>query len=73
MSHAFIRDSDEQWLDEISPTLNALVNYLTRENNGIKVYEKKRYLHPGTGKEVYSMSNGMDYSIDEQSKWYVVD
>ena len=42
MSQAFVRESDDQWLDDVPPTLNALVNFLTRENNGIRVYEKKQ-------------------------------
>ena len=41
MSQAFVRESDEQWLHDVAPTLNALVVFLTRENNGIRVYEKK--------------------------------
>ena len=44
MSQAFVRESDEQWLHEIAPTLNALIVYLTRENNGIRVYEQKNYV-----------------------------
>src|SRR6476619_3633652 len=41
MSQAFVRESEEQWLHEVSPTLPALIVYLTRENNGVRVYEKK--------------------------------
>ena len=73
MSQAFIKESDDQWLHDIPPTMNALIIYLTRENNGITVYEKKNHVHPDTGKEVHEMSNGIAYSIDNQSKWYVVD
>jgi len=40
MSSAFVKESDDQWLHDIPPTMNALINYLTRENNGIRVYEK---------------------------------
>jgi hypothetical protein len=55
----------------VPPTLNALITYLTRENNGVRVYEKK--VSTGTaGKTVYEMSNGLSYSIDTESKWYVV-
>ena len=43
MSGAFVRESDEQGLHDIPPTLNALILYLTRENNGIRVYEKKSF------------------------------
>ena len=72
MSQAFVRENEEQWLHEIAPTLSALIVHLTRENNGIRVYEKKNYIHPKTGKEVYEMSNGLTYGKDNEGKWYVV-
>ena len=31
MSQAFVKESEEQWLHEVPPTLNALIVYLTRE------------------------------------------
>jgi len=72
MSQAFVRESEEQWLHEVAPTVNALIVYLTRENNGIRVYEKKSYLHPKLKKEVIEMSNGLAYAKDDEGKWYVV-
>ena len=71
MSQAFVKESDEQWLHDVAPTLNALINYLTGENNGIRVYEKKTFAGPD-GKEVHVMSNGLSYAIDSMGKWYVV-
>lgn len=71
MSQAFVKESEEQWLHDVGPTLSALINYLTRENNGIRVYEKKIFIHPKTRKEVYEMSNGLNYSKDDDGKWYV--
>jgi len=38
MSQAFVREGDDQWLSDIDPTRSALINFLTRENNGIQVY-----------------------------------
>ena len=71
MSQAFVKESEEQWLHEIPPTMQALIAYLTRENNGIRVYEQKNYT--GTnGKPVHVMSNGLSYSTDNDSRWYVV-
>ncbi len=72
MSQAFVRESDEQWLHEITPTMNALVVYLTRENNAIRVYEQKTFLDTKTGKEVFQMSNGLSYAKDEDGRWSVV-
>ncbi len=72
MSQAFVKESEGEWLHEIPPTMNALLLYLRRENNGIRIYEKKSYPHPETGKPVHEMSNGLSYSIDAESKWYVL-
>jgi hypothetical protein len=72
MSQAFVKEGDEQWLHEIQPTKNALLLHLTRENNGIRVYEKRQFIQPKTGKEVFEMSNGLGYSKDEEGRWYVV-
>ncbi|MBA2500155.1 MAG: hypothetical protein H0V30_10545 [Chitinophagaceae bacterium] len=71
MSQAFVRESDEQWLHDVTPTLNALIVFLTRENNGIRVYEKKQYTDSKTGKTVYEMSNGLTYGKDEEGRWMV--
>lgn len=72
MSQAFVRESEEQWLHDVAPTLNALIVYLTRENNGIRVYEVKSFISPKEHREVHQMSNGLSYAIDDEHKWYVV-
>ncbi|MEO6405552.1 MAG: hypothetical protein ABIY51_15340 [Ferruginibacter sp.] len=69
MSQAFVKEEDEQWLHELAPTMQALINYLTRQNNGIRVYEVSNSIHPKTGKEVFRISNGMDYLKDSDGKW----
>ncbi|HRO42286.1 MAG TPA: hypothetical protein PL009_05595 [Flavipsychrobacter sp.] len=71
MSQAFVKESEEQWLHEIPPTLQALKIYLTRENNGVRVYDKKSYSDPTTNGIHYTMSNGLTYAIDKEGKWYV--
>ncbi|MBN8859585.1 MAG: hypothetical protein J0H29_14410 [Sphingobacteriales bacterium] len=72
MSSAFVRESDEQWLHEVAPGLPALLVYLTRENNGVRIYEKRNYLSEKNGRPVYEMSNGLSYSKDDKGQWYVV-
>ena len=69
MSQAFVKEEDYQWLHEIPGTVSALVNYLTKENNGIRVYEKRRLIKNGV--EVYEMSNGLSYSKDAGGKWQI--
>ena len=70
MSQAFVREGDDQWLDEVSPTLQALIVFLTRENNGIRVYEKKAYVD--NGREIHEMSNGLSYTKDHNGRWKVL-
>lgn len=71
MSQAFVKENDEQWLHDVSPTLPALLYYLTRENNGIRVYEKRQFVDAKTGKEVFEMSNGLLYSKDSDGRWEI--
>ena len=71
MSQAFVREEDAQWLHDVPPTLNALKNYLTRENNNIKVYDKESFFKDGV--EVFVMSNGLSYSIGADGKWQMLD
>ena len=72
MSRAFVKEGDDQWLHDIAPTLNALIHYLTRENGGIRVYEKRNYVNEN-GKDVHEMSNGLSYAINEERQWYIVE
>jgi hypothetical protein len=72
MSRAFVKEDDEQqWLHEVAPTLSALISYLTKENNGIRVYEQRSAIRPD-GIEVHHMSNGLGYAKDAEGKWFVV-
>jgi hypothetical protein len=71
MSQAFVKESDEQGLHDIAPTLTALINYLTKENNGIRVYKIKDHVDATSGKNVYEMSNGLSYSTDVGSRWFI--
>ncbi|MEP6597270.1 MAG: hypothetical protein ABJA71_15060 [Ginsengibacter sp.] len=72
MSQAFVKESEEQWLHEVPPTLNALIVYLTRENNGVRVYQQRSFVNPQDGKQIHVMSNGLSYATDSESKWYVI-
>jgi len=72
MSNAFIRERDEMSLQDVSPSITALIIYLTQENNVIRVYEKHRVRDTKNNRDVHVMSNGMVYSKDEQGKWYMI-
>ena len=71
MSQAFVKEEDGQWLHEIAPTLNALILYLTKENNGVRVYEIKQSVNKD-GKEIHEMSNGLSYIKGPDGKWEIV-
>jgi hypothetical protein len=71
MSQAFVKEEDGQWLYEIAPTMHALMVYLTRENNGVRVYELKTNVSTN-GKQIHSMSNGLSYTKDDNGKWIVL-
>lgn len=71
MSHAFVREGDHQDLEDIAPTTTALVAFLTNENGGIRVYEKKQ-TKGVNGEIVHVMSNGLSYTINSNSKWEVI-
>jgi len=68
MSRAFMKESDDQWLSDISPTVNALIYFLTRENNGVRVHLRKEVVDD-QGKTHYEMSNGLSYVLGEAGKW----
>jgi hypothetical protein len=70
MSQAFVREQDGQWLHDVPGTLQALINYLTNENNGIRVYNKRSSFE--NGRDVYEMSNGLKYAKDKLGKWEIV-
>ena len=72
MSSAFMRERDNQWLHEIPPTINALILYLTQENNGIGVFEKRSFNDPELNKQVRVMSNGLSYFINDKGQWDVI-
>ena len=71
MSQAFIRESDDQWLSDIGPSMKALQTFLTRDNNGIDVYELKNFLDKD-GREIHVMSNGASYHKGDDAKWQMI-
>ncbi len=71
MSQAFMREGEDQWLTDIPPTIQALSMFLTKENNGIRVYERKQLKNPD-GRLVHEMSNGLIYGKDKNGKWEIV-
>lgn len=72
MSSAFVKEGDDMWLHDIPPTLDALVNYLTRENGGLRITERSCVYSDELKTTVHKMSDGFQYAVRE-NKWTVVD
>lgn len=70
MSQAFVREGDHQELSDVSPTLNGLMAFLSRENNGIRVHQKNEFTDKG-GRMIHVMSNGLSYCKNHEGKWEV--
>lgn len=66
-----MREGEDQWLSDISPTVQALVHFLTKENNGVRVYEKRQF-QDAAGRTVHEMSNGLQYGKDINGKWEII-
>ena len=72
MSSAFVKEGDDMWLHEISPTPDALINYLTLENGGLRITEKEVFFDESLKSEVHKMSDGFSYAIKD-NKWVCLD
>jgi hypothetical protein len=68
MSRAFVKESEGEWLGDVSPEVSALERFLTRENEGVGV-ELVRQETDADGLELYEMSNGNCYYLDEDKRW----
>lgn len=68
MSRAFMKEGDDLWLSDVAPTMSALLSFLTRENNDIRVVEEKMTFD-ARGREIYHMSNGLAYAKDADGRW----
>jgi hypothetical protein len=72
MSLAFVKEGEYQPLNTVAPNLGALLFYLRRENGGVPVREFKSYYSERYGREVYEMSDGLGYALDDSSHWYIL-
>ena len=68
MSSAFVKEGDDMWLHEIPPTLDALVNYLSRENGGLRITEKESFFSEKEDAQIHKMSDGFSYVVKDH-RW----
>ncbi|HEY4193950.1 MAG TPA: hypothetical protein VGM63_00325 [Mucilaginibacter sp.] len=72
MSSAFIKEGDYQKLNEVEPTMGALLFYLRRENGGQAISETGSYHSRKHGKEVHEMSDGLAYALNYEQQWFII-
>jgi len=72
MSSAFVKEGEAQKLNEVASELGALLFYLRRENGGVVIRETKNYFSEKYGRDVYEMSDGLTYALNEEGKWYII-
>jgi len=71
MSSAFVREGDSEQLKDVAPNLTALLYHLRREN-GTAIYELRREYREKYGREVYELSDGLGYMLNQNNQWQVV-
>ena len=72
MSSAFVKEGDSEKLNEVKPTLYDLLSYLRRENGGRRIHITKTYFNPKHNCEVYEMSDGLTYALNDEKQWYII-
>lgn len=70
MSQAFVREGDDMWLNEVAPTVSALCHFLTKQNGGVRIHLIKTTIE--NGREVFWMTDGMQYAKNEKNEWEIV-
>ena len=72
MSSAFVKEGEAGHLKDVAPTLGALLFYLRVENNGTVIRDEKNYFSEKHGREVYQMSDGLTYALDDTQHWFII-
>ena len=72
MSSAFVKEGETGQLKDVAPDLGALLFFLRIENNGTVIREEKNYFSEKYGRDVYEMSDGLTYALDDAQHWYII-
>jgi hypothetical protein len=72
MSSAFVKEGEYRKLSDVEPTLSALTWYLRQENGGQVIRETKSYYSEACGRDVYEMSDGLTYALNDEHQWTVM-
>jgi hypothetical protein len=72
MSSAFIKEGEPGQLKDVAPDLGALLFFLRVENNGTVIRDERNYFSERYGREVYEMSDGLMYALDDTGHWFII-
>ena len=72
MSSAFVKEGEARHLKDVAPNLGALLFFLRVENNGTIIRGEKIYFSQKYGRDVYEMSDGLVYAVDDENHWYII-
>lgn len=72
MSSAFVKEGEAGHLRDVAPNIGALLFFLRVENNGTVIRDEKNYFSEKHGRDVYQMSDGLIYALDDENHWYII-
>lgn len=72
MSSAFVKEGESGQLKDVAPDLGALLFFLRQENGGTVIRDEKSYFSEKYGRDVYEMSDGLIYALDDGGRWYII-
>ncbi|SEN93515.1 hypothetical protein SAMN05192574_104659 [Mucilaginibacter gossypiicola] len=72
MSSAFVKEGEARHLKDVAPNIGALLFFLRVENNGTVIRDEKIYFSQKHGCDVYEMSDGLAYALDDENHWFIV-
>ncbi|WP_114937518.1 hypothetical protein [Mucilaginibacter endophyticus] len=72
MSSAFVKEGEARQLKDVAPNLGALLLFLRIENNGTVIRDEKIYFSEKHGRDIYEMSDGLIYAINDSNQWYII-
>jgi hypothetical protein len=72
MSSAFVKEGEARHLKDVAPDIGSLLFFLRIENNGTIIRDEKNYFSEQYGRDVYEMSDGLRYALDDSQHWYIL-
>jgi hypothetical protein len=72
MSSEFVKEGEARHLKDVASNLGALLFFLPVENNGTVIRDEKNYHSEKHGRDVFEMSDGLGYALDDEHHWYII-